>query len=233
MLRDGVCDEVANIAKCLFDGGDCCKEYKDKGLCKDCKCILDVDQEQMRSRFKALEVRPFVNPASLETVIRGDSVIEVQNVVSLEVCSVLCLDHKRSDELNAWHYLVNEKICRCGWVDSKSCPEKMVNHDWTIDKADAMEDHRAFVQINKTVSCGKSIISIQVWPMATITFYLSIECLTVGLLLDGERSELAKVSHGDTSPAVHSLWHCQQLCHLYKDCVWVSWKDINSKESGN
>ncbi len=38
LINDGVCDEVANIADCLFDGGDCCLEDKDTKYCQDCEC---------------------------------------------------------------------------------------------------------------------------------------------------------------------------------------------------
>ncbi len=33
MIGDGVCDEVTNNERCLFDGGDCCKEDKSMTTC--------------------------------------------------------------------------------------------------------------------------------------------------------------------------------------------------------
>ncbi len=50
--------------------------------------------------------------------------------------------------------------------------------------------------------------------------------------MNGESSDLAKVVFGDVSPVVHSLWHCWHLCHVYKDCVWVSWKGMESNDKG-
>ncbi len=163
MIRDGVCDEKANVAKCLYDGGDCCKENKDENLCRDCKCILEVNKDDMVKKLLTLDIKPVGNPGALEAVIGlgGNTdqwTVEVQNVVSVEVCSVLCLNHKNADELNAWHYLLNERICRCGWVESKYCPEKMTLDHWTIISDQSNDtvilEHSSFVQLNKTVPCG-------------------------------------------------------------------------------
>ncbi len=40
MLRDGVCDDVTNVAQCLFDSGDCCLDtrFMDASLCLECMC---------------------------------------------------------------------------------------------------------------------------------------------------------------------------------------------------
>ena len=153
MLRDGVCDETANNAKCLFDGGDCCKENKDKGLCRNCTCILSIDQENFDSQLNALNVRPIKDPEQLNTKIetRGWTVV-VEDVTSVQVCSVVCLEHKKMDELNAWLYEINERICKCGWIESSLCPEEMAINDWTWE-GQTMEN-KAFVVQNKTVSCG-------------------------------------------------------------------------------
>ncbi len=160
MLRDGVCDEASNIAKCLYDGGDCCQENKDKDLCRDCKCMLDVNQEDLRGKFRELEIMPVEDPMSLDTVIVENEgwTVEVEDVVSVDVCSVVCLEHRKADELNAWHYLVNAKICKCGWIESVSCPEKLTADNWKQDynkNGTLMESHNAFVQLKKTVPCGR------------------------------------------------------------------------------
>ncbi len=163
MLRDGVCDETANTAKCLYDGGDCCKENKDKFLCRNCVCMLKIDHGEQLKQFNALEVTPFADAKSLDTAIGNKGwTVEVEDVVSLPVCAQLCLDHEIANELNAWHYRVNERICNCGWVESRSCPEKMVISDWTWKYLEnsTVEDnmgYNAFIQLNKTVSCGKYI----------------------------------------------------------------------------
>ncbi len=164
MLRDGVCDEVVNIARCHYDGGDCCKENKDRGLCRDCSCILVINQQDLGDQFKALEIKPVANPQDLEIAVgykKNGWEVYVENVVSVEVCGVLCLDHKNADELNAWHYQIDDQICKCGWVESKSCPDKMVmdleSGPTGMDVATATKQHSAFVQLRKTVPCGKPI----------------------------------------------------------------------------
>ncbi len=167
MLRDGVCDETANNAKCLFDGGDCCKENKDKALCRDCNCILKVDQDNLQSQFEALEIKPVESPDMLATFI-GDNqwTVVVDNVVSVGVCTVLCLEHNKADEINAWQYVANKRVCRCGWVHSASQPEKMVMEDWQLESADFLKEDNdgsdstmpnAFVQLIKTIPFGKFV----------------------------------------------------------------------------
>ncbi len=156
MIRDGVCDEVANIERCLYDGGDCCKENKDKDLCRDCQCILFIDQENVESQFNELDIKPVSNTQDLETAIarKGGWTIYVENVLNVQVCTVLCLDHKKAEELNAWRYHANNQSCKCGWVESKSCPETMVL-DTEITDISLIANHQAFVQLKKTVPCGK------------------------------------------------------------------------------
>ncbi len=37
-------------------------------------------------------------------------------------------------------------------------------------------------------------------------------------------SQDAKVDLGDEPPSAQSVWHCVELCRLYADCAWVSWR---------
>ena len=158
MLRDGVCDETSNNAKCLFDGGDCCKENKDRSLCLDCTCHLEV--VELEKRFNALKVNAVKDLESMQIEIgnSGGWTVEVEEVFTMEVCSVLCLDHENAAELNAWHY--EGRICRCGWIESKSCPGDMVNMHWILESkrnisSGAVLDHKAYIQLNKTICCGE------------------------------------------------------------------------------
>ncbi len=156
MLRDGVCDDVANIAKCLFDGGDCCQENKDKALCRDCICILKVNHEDMKKQFQELEIKPVKNPSHIKSAIGNDGwAVEVEEVVSTQVCTVVCLEHNSAGELNAWLYLDEQRICKCGWVGSSLCPRKWIVENWTWkNKKDDINHPSTFVQLKKTVSCG-------------------------------------------------------------------------------
>ena len=38
LIGDGVCDDITNTKRCLFDGGDCCLSRKNTKLCIDCTC---------------------------------------------------------------------------------------------------------------------------------------------------------------------------------------------------
>ncbi len=161
MLRDGVCDETSNIAKCLYDGGDCCKENKDESLCLDCTCRLEVNIAELEKQFNALEIHPIEDMESLQVATVGSCgwTIEVKEVLNMSVCSVPCLEHEEADEVNAWHY--QGGICRCGWIESKYCPENMVNKNWTTGiENGGFLDHMAYVQLNKTVGCGRLCVSL-------------------------------------------------------------------------
>ncbi len=159
MMRDGVCDEAANIANCLYDGGDCCLENKDRTLCRNCTCRLIIDKTELRRQFKELEIKPAQDPDSLKAVIVADTAgkIVVEDVVSSQVCAALCLEHEKADQLNSWHYEVDKVICRCGWVHSALCPHTMVTGNWTLKAESTLENSTdiAFVQLNKTVLCGR------------------------------------------------------------------------------
>ncbi len=161
MLRDSVCDEASNIEKCLYDGGDCCLENKDRTLCRKCICFMDVDEDELKEKFEELEIKPVNDPDSLKTLIvdnNRNSLVEVEDVSSVLVCSALCLEHEKSGELNVWHYEVENQTCRCGWVGSTLCPSKMANLNWIMtDVADLKIDTVGigFLQLRKTVPCGR------------------------------------------------------------------------------
>ncbi len=131
-------------------------EFKVTRLCKTCACILEVDIDELQKRFTDLDIHPLENPASLETVIREDKwAVMVENVVSGQVCAVLCLDHELAKNINSWHYEKSNQICRCAWVEANQCPENMVRPGLSPDQRQAKEHTNAFVQLKKTVSCGK------------------------------------------------------------------------------
>ena len=90
MMRDGVCDERANIARCLFDGGDCCLENKIKANCDYCPCMLDIDQKNLENQFRELNIKPVKEHESLESFIESWTV-EVEHVVSEQVSEQVAL----------------------------------------------------------------------------------------------------------------------------------------------
>ncbi len=159
MIRDAVCDEVTNNAKCLFDGGDCCLEIKATHLCRDCKCQLTIDQDKLQQQFADLAVAPL---KSLEVLTIEDNAIfdwtaMVETVVSGPVCAVLCLENDAP--VNLWTYHSSFQVCKCGWIHSGiQCPEDLVNTTWTSSNvtADLFDagNGTVFVQLEKTLACS-------------------------------------------------------------------------------
>ncbi len=157
LLRDSVCDEVTNNRLCLYDGGDCCLEVKNRAYCTNCSCTLDVDQAKLALQFTEGNIKPFRNHLDIHNVIRGWNV-EVEEVVTKQVCAVLCLHHQEADEINAWHFNENNKLCRCGWIESPKCAETIVRN-WKLDSDGInLKDNSAYVTLTKTLPCGKSLI---------------------------------------------------------------------------
>ncbi len=158
MLRDAVCDEATNNEICLFDGGDCCLEFKVTNLCKNCSCILAVDPKKLEQQSRDLEIKPFINPAEFGNVT-VKSIVKVEDVISGPVCAVLCSDPEKGDVINAWQYRENQRTCQCSWIESTSCPQTFVNMDWTMN-FNKRWTLNTFVQLAKTIPCGKNIYLI-------------------------------------------------------------------------
>ncbi len=161
-LRDSVCDDSSNTAICLYDGGDCCLEFKDTKLCKKCACILQVDDVKLLDHFRDRDILPLENPNALETAVNNKWTVKVEGVVSGKVCSMLCIEHQNQTYINSWHYQTMPKgLCRCGWVESVHCPREtmMVDYKWTLNTSALSDsDQGAFVQLKKVVPCRKLLL---------------------------------------------------------------------------
>ncbi len=151
MLRDSVCDERANIEECLYDGGDCCLEFKVKKFCKNCSCILTVDREKLTEDFANLNIKPLQSSAEINEHV-GNWTVKVEDVISQQVCAVLCLNHNKKVEINTWYFDEMERVCRCGWFASAQCPENKVALNWTLDNVANLSN--TFIQLGKTISCS-------------------------------------------------------------------------------
>ena len=149
-----MCDELTNIELCLYDGGDCCLEGKDTTLCQNCSCMLLVKSDDLQEDFETFDIQPFEYATDFFKVI-GNWTVEVEEVLSGPVCAVLCLDHEKHDQINAWHYDKENLFCTCGWVESSKCPEYLVRTNWTLMALDLTREEDSFVQLGKTVPCGK------------------------------------------------------------------------------
>ncbi len=159
MLRDGVCDEATNTRVCQFDGGDCCQQIKVRTLCKNCSCILFIDQSKVEQQFIEFDIKPFKDPAKVDSAIE-DWVTEVADVISAQVCAVLCLDHNQADNINAWRYNGIDNNCQCGWIRSSPCPMLIIDPKWTFGKLSDLTFTKAtFVQLEKIIPCGKKYLA--------------------------------------------------------------------------
>ncbi len=151
MLRDSVCDEIANTELCLFDGGDCCLEAKVRKHCKNCSCILTAKPEKVQEKLLKMDVKAVTSDP-------GDVILSwtvtVEEVISGPVCAVLCLDHKQIDQINAWHYNNKSQLCRCGWTKHTICPENLKSRKWAMNRV-FNSSGDVFVALNKTIPCRK------------------------------------------------------------------------------
>ncbi len=164
MIKDGVCDEITNIKRCLYDGGDCCLEDKAIHLCKVCTCKIDIDTMELEADFDTHQVRVFVDINDFDTVKEAVTKT-VEEVVSIDVCSVICLDKKHTSLSNAWIFLKSMEQCQCTLVDttfSYSANDSNVNlkpferDSWYLE-----QDSMAFVQLDKTIPFGKHFCHLQ------------------------------------------------------------------------
>ncbi len=155
MLRDGVCDEVTNTPRCLYDGGDCCREVKDTSMCMVCTCRLEIDEEEIHAQFKQLGVRQFKDPNDFHGLIGSKQFdIKVGDVLSDQVCSTLCLTHDDKDKFNAWHYNSIATVCRCAWIESMKCIGEVDLDETTNEEATPFDAALAYVQLDKMIPCG-------------------------------------------------------------------------------
>ena len=156
MMRDGVCDEATNMERCLYDGGDCCLENKDTLMCKVCTCKLKVDNGLLDNGFKELEVKQLKHSDDFDSIVTT-VVAKVDQMLSQEVCSVLCLlEHDKRDQINAWHYNKGRRQCQCAWIESIYCNviEKNLDQSVMDVQTSVFDSTSAFIQMNKTIPCG-------------------------------------------------------------------------------
>ncbi len=109
-------------------------------------------------QFQGFKVWPIAKPEDMEE----SWTINVDKVLSSQVCAVLCLDHDKANQINAWQYQEPGQLCNCGWIESMECPEQMVASNLTLNNrslTNAALGSNVFVQLEKTVSCGKPITS--------------------------------------------------------------------------
>ncbi len=149
MIDDGVCDEATNNAMCLYDGGDCCLESKNKELCRECDCRQTKDKDELFEDFARLDVRQFDRIGDYELVLTK-RVKTVEDVVTLDVCSSHCLDLGDDQPVNAWKYNNATRVCECSMVSSDNFCSQSV----TLLEVMKNGSEVAYIQKAQLLECG-------------------------------------------------------------------------------
>ncbi len=154
LIGDGVCDEITNHYRCLYDGGDCCKEDRDEKYCQNCTCrahgridnnntfawlhervpmisFQPVDDEKLNKEIDEKNVTTFVLDGSRAQIVfnmNGSSalILKVLDIESSKVCAQLCLDNENT---NAWIYdkgnSSHDSRCHCAMIPEIFCKEDL------------------------------------------------------------------------------------------------------------
>ncbi len=169
MMRDGICDELTNIERCFFDGGDCCFEVgkKDTSMCKICTCKMTIDVESLAETVESTNVRMIAYGEEEQELIRKTEKV-VKDVVEINVCFGLCLKPELSDLVNAWTFDAKTFTCSCHWLESTKCIDYASLSDVIVTDAEGEEgDYQmtvsAFIQLEKALDCGKLRHSFANW----------------------------------------------------------------------
>ncbi len=159
MINDGVCDEVTNMERCLFDGGDCCQPDKNSNLCNICKCIIDFDVESLNQSYSEFQVEVFEIFAEYSDRVTFIAK-SVTNVETLDTCSWICMDSSE-DNVNSWRFVPDNGYCECTWadIDAALCIKNVSTLSIFDYKQDMWYNQEvAMVQLWRRISCGKTLI---------------------------------------------------------------------------
>ncbi len=176
MLNEGICDELTNHQRCIFDGGDCCRQNKSTELCSVCTCKLNTAEEQLNDDYESLDVRVFHN---MDTFTQQNIkiVATVEDVQSFQVCSRICMDADRYSlvddwkilmnrkasvwrkDVNAWMFRFDNRTCTCLTLLSASFCPPMGNLS-LVPAQDFVYEHGflkgiVFLQMTRLPDCGK------------------------------------------------------------------------------
>ncbi len=127
IIGDGICNEESNFGQYSFDGGDCCLDVnnKDTSLCKNCPCILTINEDRLEQAFLTLKVKKLKEPDLFIPLIKSLTHMAIR-VESEGVCTTLCLSEDLVDgNVNGWSYDSILKACTCAFIGSNLCLEGM------------------------------------------------------------------------------------------------------------
>ncbi len=154
----GVCDELTNHARCIFDGGDCCKNVHEKNTdhCNVCTCRKTVNVETLKETYETGEIKRFKHVEHYSN-LSVENFKHFQEVESVDVCSLLCLEFDDEALVNSWMFFKKSRSCRCQWVKSPVFIDGSKFEKETYAKQSVWDpDETAFVQTSKLVPPGKS-----------------------------------------------------------------------------
>ena len=156
-MRDGVCDELTNTERCLYDGGDCClgMAKKDSSMCKICTCRVSVDLDSLNRAFTESKVMKFFDPGDFQqAILRTEKTVD--EVLSEEECAMMCLDSSLEQVVNAWRYNVEASICTCSWLKSTECLDLVLARPFNEDNLYDYDQElvSSYVETTKMLDCS-------------------------------------------------------------------------------
>ncbi len=157
MKGDGVCDERLNNEPCLFDGGDCCLEFKSTPLCiEDCSCKLVVDKSVLAKKLSENKVQLILDDEYRDAELQDNIVITykyVTSVTTANVCSLLCIEPEIERFVNAWIF---DGDCSCLWMSSLYlCAQAKTENLISYDESEEGAGVSVFLKFSNSPDCGK------------------------------------------------------------------------------
>ena len=226
MMNDGICDELTNSKRCLYDGGDCCRQEKSTPLCEVCTCKLETNFTALKADFDALDVIVLFSNA---VELPKREVVTIEDVESTDVCSRICMDSKTTsladdwkiskafgtrvwrNNVNAWSVQLNG-TCQCLTILTPLCQANASLTDYHRNASNPIEE-LFFIQRSKTIPCGNFL--------STCNSKCVNDCLYVDCLQHDRKFETTKKARVFKRKQPSS-WHCQQECKVLDDCLYFS-----------
>ncbi len=147
MINDGVCDEITNVERCLFDGTDCCRRDSSKQMCNVCICKMLVDMDEFyNDKIPKFNARALHDPSDFETQDMTNW-LEMPKSESFETCSMMCMDVELEALVNSWTYESMSKTCNCAWIEH-------ISQDIATQHVEKVNSQFSIVQLDKMLLTG-------------------------------------------------------------------------------
>ncbi len=158
MIGDGVCDEITNTERCVYDGGDCCLEDKQTHICRKCTCHMDFDESKLNVELDDFEAAIY----SSDDIGRFLIVKHVVDVASKMTCSALCFDAMKNGrvEIDSILYFQSSVSRNCSCASFESCLN--ASHWQTISDelhVTLLKDTEVVGLTKKFLPCSKKYVS--------------------------------------------------------------------------